>query len=94
MVDNPAATPRKAKQKGGRPTRAEASAKALRGVDLASIDPVAILKEIAGDTSAPAGARVAAAKALLEVQDQDAAENSGGDTRINARAAAMMRRAN
>jgi hypothetical protein len=55
---------------------------------------VAILREIAGDTSAPAGARVAAAKALLEVQDQDAAENAGGDTRINARAVALMRRAN
>jgi hypothetical protein len=71
-----------------------ARAKALCGVDLAEIDPVAILREIAGDTSAPAGARVAAAKALLEVQDQDPAENAGGDTRINARAVALMRRAN
>jgi hypothetical protein len=94
MVDDPAATPKAPKRKGGRPSRAEASAKALRGVDLAAIDPVTILREIAGDTSAPAGARVAAAKALLEVQDQDAAENAGGDTRINARAVALMRRAN
>ena len=94
MVDDPTATPKAPKRKGGRPSRAEASAKALRGVDLAEIDPVAILREIAGDTSAPAGARVAAAKALLEVQDQDPAENARGDTRINARAVALMRRAN
>ena len=94
MVDDPTATPKAPKRKGGRPSRAEASAKALRGVDLAEIDPVAILREIAGDTSAPAGARVAAAKTLLEVQDQDPAENAGGDTRINARAVALMRRAN
>jgi hypothetical protein len=94
MVDDPTATPKAPKRKGGRPSRAEASAKALRGVDLAEIDPVAILREIAGDTSAPAGARVAAAKALLEVQGQDPAENAGGDTRINARAVALMRRAN
>ena len=94
MVDDPTATPKAPKRKGGRPSRAEASAKALRGVDLAEIDPVAILREIAGDTSAPAGARVAAAKALIEVQDQDPAENARGDTRINARAVALMRRAN
>lgn len=94
MVDDLTATPKAPKRKGGRPSRAEASAKALRGVDLAEIDPVAILREIAGDTSAPAGARVAAAKTLLEVQDQDPAENAGGDTRINARAVALMRRAN
>jgi hypothetical protein len=31
---------------------------------------------------------------LLDVQDQDPTEDGGGDTRINARAAAMMRRAN
>ena len=94
MVDDLTATPKAPKRKGGRPSRAEASAKALRGVDLAEIDPVAILREIAGDTSAPAGARVAAAKTLLEVQDQDPAENARGDTRINARAVALMRRAN
>ena len=94
MVDDLTATPKAPKRNGGRPSRAEASAKALRGVDLAEIDPVAILREIAGDTSAPAGARVAAAKTLLEVQDQDPAENAGGDTRINARAVALMRRAN
>jgi hypothetical protein len=94
MVEDPTATPKAPKRKGGRPNRGEASAKALLGVDLMAIDPVAILRAIAADTSAPAGARVAAAKALLEVQDQDPATDPGGDTRINARAIALMRRAN
>ena len=94
MVDDPLATYRKPKRKGGRPSRAAATAKALSGLDLTAIDPVTILRAIAADLSAPASARVAACKALLDVQDQDPAEDSGGDTRINARAAAMMRRAN
>jgi len=93
MVDDPAATPRKPKRKGGRPSRASASAKALLGVDLTAVDPVAILRAIAADLSAPASARVAACRTLLE-QDREPGEHGGGDTRINARAAAMMRRAN
>jgi hypothetical protein len=94
MVEDPAATPRASKRKGGRPNRAEATAKALLGVDLAAVDPVAILRAIAADCTQPGSARVSACKALLGVQDQDPAEGSGGDIRINARAAAMMRRAN
>jgi hypothetical protein len=94
MVDDPAATPRKPRRKGGRPSREEASAKALLGVDLAAVDPVAVLREIMADRSTPASARVSAAKALLELRDRDPAADPGGDTRINARAAAMMRRAN
>jgi hypothetical protein len=92
MVDDPVATPRKPKRKGGRPSRAEASVKALLGVDLATCDPVAILREIALDRSMPGSTRVAACRTLLGVQDQDPAADAGGD--INARAAAMMRRAN
>jgi len=49
MVEDPAATPRKLRRKGGRPSRASASAKALLGVDLTAIDPVAILRAIAAD---------------------------------------------
>jgi hypothetical protein len=54
----------------GRPSRAEASAKALaalaaNGIDPASIDPRAVLAAVAADPSAPASARVAAARALL-----------------------------
>jgi hypothetical protein len=55
---------------------------------------VAILRAIAADSSQPASARVAAAKALLGQHDQDPAEDPGGEARINARAVAMMRRAN
>jgi hypothetical protein len=93
MVDDPTTTPRKPGRKGGRPTRAEASRKALLGVDLAAVDPVTVLREILADCSQPASARVSAAKVLLELRDRDPAD-SGGDTRINARAVAMMRRAN
>jgi hypothetical protein len=93
MVDDPAATPGKPRRKGGRPSRAEASAKALLGVDLGAINPVAILREIAADRSMPGSTRVAACRALLAQPDQAPAEDAG-DTRINARAVAMMRRAN
>jgi hypothetical protein len=48
----------------GRPSRAEASAKALAGVDVSNVDPLAVLREVAADPSAPASARVAAAKEL------------------------------
>jgi hypothetical protein len=94
MVDDPTATPRKPRGKGGRPSRPEASAKALLGVDLTTCDPVAILREIALDRSMPGSTRVSACRTLLGMQDQDPAENAGGDTRINARAIALMRRAN
>jgi hypothetical protein len=49
----------------GRPTRAEASAKALAGVDPSQCDPVRILQLIAMDKSAAATARVAACRVLL-----------------------------
>ena len=63
MVDDPAATLRKLRRKGGRPSRAEASAKALLGVDLTTVDPVAILRAIAADRSMPGSTRVAACRA-------------------------------
>jgi hypothetical protein len=96
MADDPATTRRKSKPKGGRPSRVEASAKALLGVDLTAVDPEAILREIAADRSMPGSTRVSACKALLGVQDPAPApaQDPGGDTRINARAVAMMRRAN
>jgi|SRR4051812_13052204 hypothetical protein len=70
MVDDPAATPRKPRPKGGRPSRAEASTKALFGIDLTTCDPLAILRAIAADLSAPASARVAACRALIAARDQ------------------------
>src|SRR5262245_53894405 len=71
MADEPATTPEKPRRKGGRPTRAEATAKALAaiGVDPAMINPMNILAAIAADLSAPATARVAAAKVLLRQRD-------------------------
>jgi hypothetical protein len=45
----------------GRPTRAEAA-----GIDPSTVDPRRVLAQVAADVSAPASARVTAAKALLE----------------------------
>ena len=77
----------------GRPTRAQISAKVLASVDLTKVDPWLILATIASDASAPAAARVAACRVLIDNPDRGDG-NAGGDTRINARAAAMMRRPN
>lgn len=53
------------KHRRGRPSRAQASRSALDGVDLSKVDPKDVLRAVAADTSAPASARVAAARALL-----------------------------
>jgi hypothetical protein len=55
----------------GRPTRAEASARATdalaaAGIDVADVDPRLILKAIAADVSAPASARVSACRKLID----------------------------
>jgi hypothetical protein len=96
MANDPGVTPRKPRRKGGRPSRAEASAKALLGVDLTAVDPVAILRAIAADRSAPASARVSAAKALLGLRDQDPAEAAIAGDAISVRAQQLLaaRRAN
>lgn len=54
------------KKKRGRPSRKEASREALADVDVTAVDPIAVLRAVAGDESAPASARVAAARALLK----------------------------
>jgi hypothetical protein len=51
-------------------------------IDPATVDPEAILRAIAIDTSAPAAARVAAAKALLGLSD---AGDGGKPTRADER---------
>lgn len=82
------------KAKRGRPSRAEASKKALEalaaaGVDPATVDPRRILESIAADTSAPASARVQACRALLA--DRDPEDPKGrADSKLNARALAIM----
>jgi hypothetical protein len=65
------------KPRRGRPTRAQAAeraASALKAlaVDPSTVDPEAILRAIACDTSAPAAARVQACKALLAHQQPTA----------------------
>jgi hypothetical protein len=90
VVDDPTATPRKPRRKGGRPSRAEASAKALLGIDLTGVDPVAILRAIAADQSQPGSTRVAACRALLGVKDQDPAEDSVAGSDVAARAIRLM----
>lgn len=68
MTRKKAAPKRKpAKSRGGRPTRAAASAKALAAlaIDPSTIDPRTILATIAADPSAAATARVAACRVLL-----------------------------
>jgi hypothetical protein len=90
MGDDPTITPEASRRKGGRPSRLEASAKALHGVDPAAVDPVKILREIAADSSQPGSTRVAACRALLGLQEQPAEP----DGRVNERAIALMRRAN
>lgn len=71
----------KRKKKMGRPTRRLASKKALVGIDLSTVDPVAVLREIAADGSAPASARVAAARALIadDRKPEQQPEDHGGD---------------
>ena len=87
MTDQPSPNRR------GRPTRAQVSAKVLAGLDPSKVDPWLILATIASDASAPAAARVAACRVLIANERGDS-DDAGGDTRINARAAAMMRRTN
>ena len=90
MVDDPAATRTKPRRKGGRPSRAEASTKALLGVDLTALDPVAVLREIMGDRSQPGSTRVAAARTLLGVRDEDPAEDSAAAGDVAERAIRLM----
>jgi hypothetical protein len=72
----------KPRPKGGRPTRAEATVKALAAilVDPATIDPRQILAGIAVDRSAPAGARVAACRTLLGLSEGSDARMVAEDT--------------
>lgn len=63
----------------GRPSRAAASSKALAAVDLAELDPKDVLIQIAGDASAPAHARVAAARALLASERHGSRDDGNSD---------------
>lgn len=98
MVDDLTATSRRPKGKGGRPSRAEASAKALLEVDLTTCDPVAILREICLDRSQAGSTRVAACRALIAAGAPAGPDSSpaGGDA-VTERAQQLLaarRRAN
>jgi hypothetical protein len=88
MADQPT------RNRGGRPTRAQASAKALVGVtiDPTTVDPRVILAQIMVDTSAPAAARVSAAKALLADRERGDGAETRHEADLNKRALALMRR--
>lgn len=79
----------KKKRKVGRPTRRAASKAALAGIDLNAVDPKAVLRSIAADESAPASARVAAAKALLVLENKG--EESEGQESGDAVSRAALR---
>jgi hypothetical protein len=76
----------------GRPKRAEATAKALEGFDPADVDPRLVLLKIAADTSAPATARVAACRALLQQNaPKSPADDAGENDRVTALAIKRLR---
>jgi hypothetical protein len=88
MADQPT------RNRGGRPPRAQASAKALAGlvVDPLTVDPRLILAQIMVDTSAPAAARVSAAKALLADRERGDGGEARHDIDLDRRALQLMRR--
>jgi hypothetical protein len=59
------------KSRRGRPSRAEAMARSLQGLDVENCDPVLVLKLIACSDAAPAAARVSACRQLLQLQAVD-----------------------
>jgi len=95
MADEPATTPTKPKRKGGRPTRAEATAKALAviGIDPRLINPMNILAAIAADPSAAPTARVMAIRVLLRQRDPEPPSKRKARPSKKARAARAAARA-
>src|SRR5262249_44183703 len=78
MAEKPPLNPETPRRRRGRPSRKEELQRALAelGVDPATIDPRRVLAAIAGDTTAPAGARVAACRALMAAQDPERSGDS------------------
>ena len=79
MAKNPPLNPEKPPPRRGRPSRKEELARALAeiGCDPALVDPRRVLASIAGDADAPASARVAAAKALLDQRNPPETKQPG-----------------
>jgi hypothetical protein len=83
----------KPRRRRGRPSKAEELQRALAeiGVDPALIDPRRVLAAICINKAMPPTARVAAAKALLGLKDQDTAEDEVvGSNDVAARAVRLM----
>jgi hypothetical protein len=79
------------KRIGRPPSRAAEAAKALEGVDIAAVDPREVLRTIAADASAPHGARVAAARALItDERKGQPTPPAPAVTRVAERAIALM----
>jgi hypothetical protein len=78
MAKNPDKSPRRR----GRPSKEEEVRRALVeiGCDPALVDPRRVLASIAGDTDAPAGARVAACRTLLGLSEGSDARMVAEDT--------------
>jgi hypothetical protein len=91
MAENPHLNPDPSRRKRGRRSRQEEVRQELAtvGCDPALIDPKRILASIAADADAPAGARVAACRTLLNLDPamEDSAA-AGGD--VAARAIKLM----
>jgi hypothetical protein len=79
------------KRRRGRPDRADASAAALNGVDVDAVDAIATLREIAADKSAPASARVSAAKELLRLANGKPPEAADDVDALTLKALRMVR---
>jgi hypothetical protein len=92
MADKPPLNSEIPRRRRGRPTREEEVRRALAelGLDPSSIDPRKILAAIAADLSAPAGARVAACKALLAADPEQAETSVAGGDAISVRAQQLL----
>jgi hypothetical protein len=96
MAEKAALNPEPPRRRRGRPSRKEEVQRALTelGVDPSLINPRRVLAAIAGDTSAPAGARVAACKALLNLdpaaEDSTPGMRASGGNAISQRALVLL----
>ena len=90
MAKKPPLNPEKPPPRRGRPSRKEELARALAeiGCDPALVNPRRVLASIAGDADAPASARVAAAKALLDQRNPPETKARSSKKALAQRAAA------
>jgi hypothetical protein len=91
MAEKSVVIPEAPQRKRGRPSKEEATRRALAAilVDPRSVDPLAVLAGIMVDASAPAGARVQAARALIAAR-QDPTDDTSAGSDIAKRAIELM----